>query len=312
MARADREQGAAIGAHACIAQGFPGRSARRFRLACGRLITYCEFGTADGFPVLALHGTPGSRFKYAAADEDARRAGLRLISPDRWGYGGSDSPPYSSLSAYADDMRELLDGLGIGRFSVVGISGGGPYAVAAAARLGRRVAALALIAPVGPIAGTIEPSALNAVHRFCFRRLPRFPRMLRAAFQLYRQTLAIAPKTSMRVATLAAAPVDKALVRTPGVRDHLYEAFRAGLERGVGGPLIDLHLFSMAWLVPFEAIDARTRIWLGTEDRNVPQAAVEALAGKIGEAELTRLPGQGHFWISRHYGEVLAWLAEAR
>jgi pimeloyl-ACP methyl ester carboxylesterase len=310
MASADRQR--REGSPSCISPDFSRRSERRFRLACGRLVTYGAFGAADGYPVLALHGTPGSRLKYAAADENASRAGLRLISPDRWGYGGSDSPPSPSLSAYAEDMRELLDALNIGRFSVVGISGGGAYAVAVAALLRQRVAALALVAPVGPIAGTIEPSALSPVHRLCFGGLTRLPRMLRAAFQLYRRLLTIAPKTSMRVATLAAAPVDKALVSTPDVRHHLYEVFRAGLERGVSGPLIDLELFSKPWPVPLKAVDARTRIWLGTEDRNVPPSAVQALAGKIEKAELTRLPGQGHFWISRHYGEVLAWLAAVR
>jgi surfactin synthase thioesterase subunit len=64
--------------------------------------------------------------------------------------------------------------------------------------------------------------------------------------------------------------------------------------------------------VPLEALGAPTRIWLGTEDRNVPQEAVRALAGKLRQAELTSMPGQGHFWISRHHGDVLAWLATQR
>src|SRR5262245_5234094 len=73
---------------------------RTFRRAGGPLVTYREYGAPGGLPVLALHGTPGSRLKYAAADRDAARMGLRIISPDRWGYGRSDPHPQPKLAAY--------------------------------------------------------------------------------------------------------------------------------------------------------------------------------------------------------------------
>src|SRR5258706_2153383 len=155
---------------------------RQFRYADGRLVTYREYGAPGGFPVLALHGTPGSRLKYAAAHADAARMGLRVISPDRWGYGRSDPHPEPALADYARDAAELLHGLNIGRFSVVGISGGGPYAVAVAAQLRERVRSLALVAPIGPISGRLGPRDLRLFHQICFPALARAPRIVGLVF----------------------------------------------------------------------------------------------------------------------------------
>jgi surfactin synthase thioesterase subunit len=74
--------------------------------------------------------------------------------------------------------------------------------------------------------------------------------------------------------------------------------------------VIDMQLFSQPWQLAFDRISARTRIWLGTEDRNVPQMAVHWLAQHIPRVDFSKLEGEGHFWISRHYREVLEWLAK--
>jgi pimeloyl-ACP methyl ester carboxylesterase len=282
---------------------------RQFRLADGRRLNYREYGAPGGFPVLALHGTPGSRLKYAAAAPYAARMGLRIISPDRWGYGRTDAHPDPTLALYARDAAELVAGLKIGRFSVVGISGGGPYATAVAALLSEQVKSLALVAPVGPIAGLLDKSELRLFHQLCFRILGRTP-AIGLAFGIYRILLTLAPRATIRVVSLGAEPVDKALVRSPDVRDRLGETFRAGFERGVQGTVLDMRLFSRPWELPLDRISARTRIWLGTHDKNIPQAAARMLHRLIGRAELSELQGQGHFWISRNYQEVVRWLAE--
>ena len=130
------------------------RSSRVHRLPDGRRIGYAEYGSVDGLPAIALHGTPGSRFMFALTDEGARARGLRIIAPERPGYGLSDVHHFDTLAETAEDVEAIADALGIGRFALIGVSGGGPHAVAAAARLKDRVLRMALIGPVGPVAGT--------------------------------------------------------------------------------------------------------------------------------------------------------------
>ena len=128
------------------------RTSQVLRLADGRRIGYAEYGDPEGASVLAIHGTPGSRFMFALTDKAARERGLRIVAPERPGYGLSDYRRKDGLARAADDMSAFADALGLRRFAVIGVSGGGPYAVAAAAAMADRIALLALISPVGPIA----------------------------------------------------------------------------------------------------------------------------------------------------------------
>src|SRR5450755_4002141 len=85
----------------------------------------------------------------ASYDEAARAAGLRWISPDKPGYGGSDYHRKRSLTGWGDDLAALAGHLGLDRFALAGESGGGPFTLAAALRLVGRVSAAALIAGAG-------------------------------------------------------------------------------------------------------------------------------------------------------------------
>ena len=116
------------------------RTSRVERLAGGRRLGYAEFGDPHGQPVLAIHGTPGSRFMFALTDQAARLRGLRIIAPERPGYGLSDYCRKEGLPHAADDLKSLADTLGLDRFAVLGVSGGGPFAIAAASAMPDRVA----------------------------------------------------------------------------------------------------------------------------------------------------------------------------
>lgn len=280
-------------------------------LADGRAVMFRVYGDPVGRPVLALHGTPGSRSKFAMAHARAAELGLRLVCVDRWGYGGSETPRRPMLSRFARDMGEFSDALGLQRFGVVGVSGGGPYAAAVAAGLERRVAALALVAPVGPIVGAgTERVRLSAFHAFSFRVLPRVPGAIRGAFGVFRGVLGVSPRGALRLAAARAGRVDRRTVCAPAARDSLADCFRRGLASGLSGPVIDMKLFSRPWDCDLAAISAPARLWLGDMDRNVPLTAARALARAIPGCDLVDLPGQGHFWITQHHGVVLDWLAD--
>src|SRR5262249_22604403 len=160
-----------------------------------------------------------------------------LIAPDRWGYGLSEVPDAPSLGVFATDMAALMDSLGYRRFAVGGISGGSPYAVATSALLGPRISALALVSPMGPIAGMTPQAQLPRFHRFCFGVLPNWPGVTTAAFGVFRKSLHHAPGLAVKIATLRSGRSDRALIARSEVGDRLLGSFREGLRPGMNGPV---------------------------------------------------------------------------
>jgi pimeloyl-ACP methyl ester carboxylesterase len=280
-------------------------------LGNGRRFGYREFGDAEGHPVFMLHGTPGSRMKFAVVDSMAKARGLRIVAPDRWGYGLTQPHPTPSLTAFARDIAEVASYVGAPEFSVVGISGGGPYASAIAATLPTRVTSLALVSPVGPIVGTGIEGTLSPMHRFCFLQAARHPAWVARAFVAYRGALKIAPKLACNLATFGSGPADRAVMADGATSTRLLASFLEGLKPGGDGPAIDLSIFARPWDVRLDHIRATTKVWIGTDDSNVPLYAARALAEAIPDADLDLLQSAGHLWVSSHYDEVLDWVASA-
>ena len=275
-----------------------------------RQLGYCCYGDREGHVVITLHGTPGSRLKFAVADGEAKRLGLRLISPDRWGYGLSEAPrTRAELADYAADIDSLLGELGVERFSVVGVSGGGPYAAAVAAVFGDRVSGLALVAPVAPVDRADRRQGVGVFHQFAFRVLPRLPGCIALVFSGFRGLLAVAPWLAIQTIAVRAGRADRALLSEREISADLAESFRAGLARDVRGPQIDMTLFSGDWKLDLASVAGRSRMWLGRQDRNIPLAAARKVASAIPRLELIEIDNAGHYWIVRNYSDVLGWIA---
>jgi pimeloyl-ACP methyl ester carboxylesterase len=117
----------------------------------GRLLAYAVMGDRAGWPVLVLHGTPGSSRQLAGLDRAARDHGLALIAPDRAGYGGSAYDPSRTIASGARDLGELIRHAGLGGCAVVGLSGGGPTALACGVVLADQAAAVATVGGVAPL-----------------------------------------------------------------------------------------------------------------------------------------------------------------
>src|SRR5712691_9075192 len=123
-----------------IAEAVP----RTVRASDGRVTGYYEYGDPNGTPVVALHGTPACGAGFAWADRHARTRGIRLLAPDRPGVGESD--PWDrgngvTVDDYPPALSAFADALDLRTFSILGYSGGGPYALAAAHALADRVQA---------------------------------------------------------------------------------------------------------------------------------------------------------------------------
>jgi pimeloyl-ACP methyl ester carboxylesterase len=132
------------------------------RLPDGRRVTLTAAGPPDGFPVVYCHGAIGSpRWHTPGLDAVLERLAIRYLVVDRPGFGGSDPSPGRTVADHAHDLGDLMNILGYGRFSVVGVSAGAPYALACGWALADRLAALAAVSPLGPPRGPGASASLR-------------------------------------------------------------------------------------------------------------------------------------------------------
>ena len=273
--------------------------------SCGRRV---EYGDLKGLPVFALHGTPGSRLMFALSDHAARDRGLRLIAPERPGYGLSDYRHSATLFDHARDIATLAEALGFERFAIIGVSGGGPYAVAVAAALPRRVTLLAL---VGPIADHGRQIRMSRGRRLLFGNLVRLPVALRAIFFGLRNLLHLAPELAYRGLMARVSQSDRAILARDDVKASLRAAVFEGLRPGIEDAVQDVTLFCAPWGLPLARVYASAVLWQGSDDSIVPPEAAYWLGRTLPNCRLDVIHGAGHYWVFGQFGLVLDAVAAA-
>ena len=281
------------------------RTSLSLQLPGGRRIGYAEFGDPRGAPVLAIHGTPGSRLMFALTDNAARMRGLRIVAPERPGYGLSDYCRNDRLSSATADLETFADALGLDRFAVLGVSGGGPFAIAAAASLPDRVPLLALISPVGPIADCRARLRMTHTHRLIFTRLGRSDPACAAFFWSVRTLVRNAPQLAYRLLMQRVAPADRVLLGRADVKANLQTALREGLRPGIMGAREDLRLYCAPWGLRLAEVDVPTVVWQGSDDAIVPPSAAYYLAETLPNCRLDVIQGGGHYWVFGAFERVL-------
>lgn len=276
------------------------------RLRDGRCLAYVQYGAQHGAVVINAHGGLACRVDVAAADAAARAAGLRLISPDRPGIGGSDPSPGRTILDWARDIGELADSLAIDTFAAMGWSMGGQYAAALAAGMPDRVTRLAIIAGALPLAEPGVFTHLPTMDR-AYTRLSQYcPPLAWMCFATVAFAARWVPAGYGRLASATLGPADAAVLRQDG-----YQAFAAMTVEALrrpAGVIEDYRAWIRPWQFSPEQITVATDVWAGRDDRLVPTAWQRELARRIPNAQLHLCSG-GHFLAHLHYREILERLA---
>ena len=286
---------------------------RQIVAADGRALQVLERGDGNGRPVLVHNGTPNSRLLFDADVARAERQGIRLISYDRPGYGGSTRQQGRSVADCAEDVRAIAAALEIKRLVVWGISGGGPHAIACAALLPDLVPAVAVLASSAPwnAAGLDYFAGMGQLNVEDIQLMLADPVAARAKCESDRQDmLAITPEALVEYLKTLLTGVDAAVL-TGELAQYFVDAWRSGLAPGSHGWWDD----TVAELAPwgFELDSVRTPVLLchGRQDRFVPFAHGEWLSRHIPGVQAELTDADGHLTLTaRHLDHVHAWLLE--
>ncbi len=263
----------------------------------GRLLGVAEFGPPSAEQnVVWFHGTPGARRQVPEAGRRlADERGVRIIGIDRPGVGLSTGHLYRNLLDFTEDLRVLLDRLGIDRFSTVGLSGGAPYALACAHAFGDRVPSVGILGGVVPSGG--EEGAGGGLVSLATRFKPLLPLIVEPASGLLttvvRRTKPLGP-TLIDLYGRFAPPGDRAVLALPENKEmFLDDLFNSG-RHGMRAALYDAILFTRWWGFSVRDLNVPVTWWQGDEDNIVPLAHAEHIVKIIPGAELRVRHGDGH------------------
>ena len=286
-------------------------SRTRFEVGVGDRVLAVEVsGALDGLPVFLLHGTPGSRSGPRPRTSVLYRQGIRLISYDRPGYGGSTRMQNRRVADAAADVAAIADRLGLGPFAVVGRSGGGPHALACAALLPHRVARVAVLVGLAPwnaddldwYEGMAEANARK--HVTADRGTADLMHEIRA---LAEQTAAEPESLIEELRTQMSEP-DLRFMQNVTYRRMLVKSYAEALRVGPYGWLDDILAFRGEWGFALDTIEPPVRLWHGAHDTFSPASHTRWLAQRIPRAEVHVQHDAAHFGALEVLPRILTWL----
>lgn len=272
---------------------------RTVKLRDGRTLAYEDVGDPAGDPVFDLHGSPGCRLTGRHPDPaSVGAAGLRVISYDRPGYGGSTRQPARRVVDCAADVAAIADQLGIERFAVRGGSGGGPHALAAAARLPERVSRVACVVGVAPydadgldwLAG-MDPVNVTETGWALAGELTLAPELQRKAQECLAH---VDEDPTVLHADTNLSESDRAVLADPGTRETMRAAIREMFAAGAWGWIDDDLALLGAWGFDVHEVSVPVEIHYGEQDVLVPAAHGRWLAAQIPHAQVIVDKDAGH------------------
>jgi pimeloyl-ACP methyl ester carboxylesterase len=272
----------------------------------GRKLGFNEYGDRQGKPVFFFHGWPSSRLHAARFETAAKKLHIRLISIDRPGFGLSDPKPNRTLLDFPDDIKELADNLVIKKFSVIGVSGGAPYAVVCAYKLAKNLEKVGVVVGLAPpyIKGICEGMAF--LNRLGWENYRRFPFLAKLSAYLGYLEVKLLPTN---LSSLLVGKPDKAMSDNQ-FRAEVKRSRTETYKQGYRGASTDLKVYSADWGFNLKKIAVPVFLWYGDADKNVSLKMAEYYYKNIPNSQLTIYQGEGHYCQITHAEEILALLVK--
>jgi len=276
---------------------------RQITLADGRRLAFCEYGAPRGKPVLYFHGWPGSRLEARLAEPTARRFNARLIAVDRPGFGRSDFKKLRTLLDWPRDISQLAAALGLDRFGVVGVSGGGPYALACARHIPERLNAIAVVCGVGPMESANACAGMSALARRTFYLCRTAPWLLRIVFARTAWRLRRDARRYLAELAQSLPDVDKEALFDSELKDVMVQSTIEAVRAGTRGSVWEGKIYASSWPFRLEDISAEVHLWHGELDETVPAAMGREQAQRLANCRARFYAGDGHLSLITNHME---------
>lgn len=260
----------------------------------GRILSYAEYGDPNGSLIFFFHGWPSSRLHGKRINKVVKKLKIRVIAPDRPGIGYSEFQENRTLLDWPNDIEELADKLNHKSFSVMGVSGGGPYAAVCAYKLPKRVRTTGIIVGLAPPYIPKICTGMAWANAFSWSRAYRYP-----IAQTIAGYLVFLQATILRydLASFFLSNADKRLM-SPTYKNSLLQDRIESLRQGTRGLTHDLNVYCTNWNFDLEKIRVPVFLWYGARDKNVSLSMGEYYHSRIKGSKLHIYSEGGHFsWL---------------
>jgi pimeloyl-ACP methyl ester carboxylesterase len=282
------------------------------RMRSGRGLEVREYGDSTGHPVLFFHGLVGSHHQASYIAEQARQEGLRLVAPNRPGVGRSDFTERESPLDAVDDVEDLARALDLDEFSVIGISGGAPYALAILGRLSHRIKTVTLISGMGPIRLRGALRGMDRRRRVFLEVGSRSAGLATRVFRRARDRFCADPVRFLdRLITTWSLP-DQEVFRRRAIYDLFMQDLHQVFTEGTGPKDLAQELAvyrNFGFALQKLPGNKHVTLWQGLDDNIVPPAMAWAMARSLPSCEAHFVRG-GHFMAVDVAGQIIARLRQ--
>ena len=274
------------------------------KLKDGRKLSYIDLGKKDAKPLFHFHGFPGSRLEAMLLADRAIKKSIRIISIDRPGMGLSDFKKNRTLLDWPDDVVELADALGIDKFAVEGISGGGPYAAACAYKIPERLTSCAIISGLASKDLEIE----KKIKLFSIIRI--FPWIFKLIMWIQSRGIKEFEKAekNMKKAMKKFPEADRKVLSDPQILSLFIKESAEAFRQGSRGMYHEGKIYARSWGFNLEDISPKLKvyIWHGDADTSVPIAMGRGMCKIIPNCQGKFYPGEGHYsTIFNYYEDII-------
>ena len=281
----------------------PTRVNQTTQLIDGRTLGFAEYGSPNGSPVFYFTGGNSSRFEGEWFEDAAKKKNIRLIVPDRPGFGFSTFQPDRQLLDWPNDVIELADALSIDTFSIFGLSGGGPHVLATIYKVPEKIKKAAIISGTAPPEMADKFNGMWPPVKIIFSTAKNMPLINRFLLKQMAGFYSNEEQMLKRMKQALPLPDVELIERNPEVIRIFAGATKESHRNGIEGDAWEWHLYVNEWGFQISDINREIKLWYGLYDRQVPIGMGRYFAKVLPKASLIEVENGGHFSTINNYIE---------